>query len=88
MIVDSKTELKDCIITVVCTNTESDDVVAKRLYNHSEHDAPTTLEAIKDMFEHPLTVIVIAEDMFEGEVYKWGNSGNSWERTGETNGYA
>lgn len=60
----------------------------KTFYCHQEYDQPIKLETCREWFSDSNMLIVIAENEFDGAVFRFGNHGPYWEEVGTTQGYA
>lgn len=88
-----ETFLYDSVKIILQTSFSS-----KKIYHsyvidqYSTEDEPSTLGGLQQMIEkkygHIRYCTVIAESGLCGDIFRYGNHGNFWERTGKTCGYA
>lgn len=85
---DEKTTISDGIVRIIF----GDKCVLKTL--DTQYDNPISLEDCYDIVYYRSdgcfkgVIIVLFEDKTQGAVYKYGNHGDYWEKTGNTCGYA
>lgn len=61
----------------------------KRIYSHYDlGEKELTLFDIQQEFKDEKEIIVITEYGISGNVYRYGNHGDYWEKIGKTIGYA
>lgn len=61
----------------------------KKLYLDAEYDKePMTFKKIREMFPTSHSIIAICDTALHGEIYRFGNYGESWYQYGTTMGYA
>lgn len=63
----------------------SEDGSCKELFLDCEYDKPISLDELKEKHN---AKIVISESWLSGNVYRYGNHGEFWEKIGETIGFA
>jgi hypothetical protein len=88
-----ETFLYDSVKIILQTSFSS-----KKIYHYyvidqySTEDEPSTLGGLQQMIEkkygHIRYCTVVSESGLEGNIFRYGNHGNFWERTGKTCGYA
>ena len=65
--------------------TFSEDGSCKRLILDCEYDKPISLDELREKYN---AYIVISESWLSGNVYRYGNHGEFWEKIGQTIGFA
>lgn len=87
--VDENTTFYDGILHIIFGNQ------CKTIFLDAEHDTPVTLRDCYKIFSSKykkdaemLAPIVIFEDYTHGDIYRYGNHDEYWEKIGETIGFA
>lgn len=80
-------EINDKIVTIISKGKTPDaKATAEIIYHDGQYDEPLSLDIIRK--KYPDVRMIIVESPSCGEVYRYGNHGNVWEKVGKTEGYA
>jgi len=84
---DDEVLFDDGILYIICHDLDNGELSIGKQTLDPEYDEPISLEELA--LRYPEVDLVIHEDMFSGEMYRYNNYGdNEWWQTGQTRGFA